>query len=201
MYKTGRKSNRLKGYDYSLPGFYFVTICINDRKDYFGEIRNAIMGLNEYGCIANQCWQDLPNHYYCKLDEYIIMPNHFHGIIEIIENENDFVRETAPPSITSAVVSVGAGLKPVPTDTTDVDGKKRHGLSEIIRGFKTFSSRRINEKQNHFRFRWQRSFYDHIIRDDESYIKIQDYINDNPLKWQIDRDFYEKYEKFLGTIE
>ncbi len=157
-----RKPNRLPGYDYSQDGYYFVTICTEDKREWFGNIKNDAMELNEYGQIALECWHDLPNHYKnIKLDESIIMPNHVHGIVIIESN-------------------VGDGLKPSPT---------RYGLSEVIRGFKTFSSRRINEKMKYGKkFHWQRSFYDHVIRGEKELMEIQEYIVNNPKKWDMDTE-------------
>ena len=94
------------------------------------------------------------------------MPNHIHGIINIIE------------------INVGNGLKPFPT--------KKYSLSEIMRGFKTFSSRRINEQQNDFHFQWQKSFYDRIIRDEDELNRIRKYIVDNPPNWEADRSNLEE---------
>jgi len=155
-----RKNNRLKGFNYSEAGYYFVTICVQDRVCCFGEIIDGEMVLNEFGKIIQKCWLDLPNHYQnSKLDEHIIMPNHFHGIL-IVER-------------------VGEGLKPSPT--------KAHGLPEIIRGFKTFSSRKINDlKQSHFS--WQRSYYDHIIHNDADLDRIREYILNNPKQWELDKE-------------
>ncbi len=111
-----RKLNRLGGYDYSKEGHYFVTVCAHNREEWFGKIDNGKMELNENGVIVLNCWCDLPNHYAnVKLDAFVVMPNHFHGIAVIQNN-------------------VGNGLKPFPT--------KLHGLSEFIRAFKTFSSRK-----------------------------------------------------------
>jgi hypothetical protein len=125
-----RKRNRLKNYDYSTPGYYFVTICVHTvlkEQNVFGTVNNGKMDLNRCGEILNNIWQDLPCHYHnCSLDEYIIMPDHFHGIVEIIPDEN------------IGIGFVGNGFKPFPTTMM-----KRHGLPEIIRGFKTFSSRGI----------------------------------------------------------
>jgi REP element-mobilizing transposase RayT len=156
-----RKPNRLRDYDYSRDGYYFITICTGDRKEFFGDIREAKIDLNRYGEIVDQCWRDLPKHYpNCSLDSFVIMPNHVHGII-VIDNGN----------------VVGNGLKPFPT----------HRLSEMIRGFKTFSSRKINEEiKISNKFRWQKSFYDHIIRNDKSLENLRQYIMYNPLKWELD---------------
>lgn len=163
-----RKLNRWWEYDYTIPGHYFVTICTQHRIPYFGEIVDGKMVLNEIGEIVKGCWFDLPKHYNgCKLDEFVIMPNHIHGIIEIINNQ---YFKTANP--------VGTGLKPVPTI---------HGLSEIVRGFKTFSSRKINENQNNY-FAWQRSFHDRVIRDEKELIDKRYYIQQNPIQWSSDRN-------------
>ena len=86
MILKNRKYNRLKNYDYSQNGYYFVTICVKDKIEYFGKIENNKMILNEIGKIANQCWLEIPKHFPdVKLDEHIIMPNHLHGIV-VIEN-------------------------------------------------------------------------------------------------------------------
>jgi REP element-mobilizing transposase RayT len=156
-----RKLNRLKDYDYSQSGYYFVTICTRGRKEFFGSVREGRMKLNKYGEIINKCWDELPKHYLnCLLDSFVIMPNHVHGII-VIDNEN----------------IVGNGLKPFPT----------HGLSEIIRGFKTFSSRKINEEiKNGNKFQWQKSFYDNIIREEKSLHNLRQYVMYNHLKWEFD---------------
>ena len=159
-----RKGNRFKNYDYSQPGYYFITICVHpDLKgnNIFGTIKNGKMDLNKYGGIVNHVWQNLPNHYYnCSLDKYIIMPDHFHGIVEIIADDGN----------------VGNGLKPFPT-------VKHHGLPEFIRGFKTFSSRGINTINNGNTFRWQKSYHDRIVRNSNSLNYIRQYIINNPINW------------------
>ena len=140
-----------------------ITMCTKNRVAWFGEIRNDEMVLNEWGKIVTLSWDDLPNHYKnIRLDQFIVMPNHMHGIV-IIDN-------------------VGNGLKPFPTS-------RNHGLSEIIRGLKTFSSRKINEKiGNGEKFQWQKSFYDHIIRKETDLNRIRQYVADNPCEWPNDRN-------------
>ncbi|MFA6458719.1 MAG: transposase [Patescibacteria group bacterium] len=170
---------RLKDFDYSTDGAYFITTCTQNRENFFGEIENEKIVLNNCGKIVQKCWNDLPNHYSnCRLDEFVIMPNHFHGIIWI---DNLFE-------------PVGTGFKPVPTNPEPVPTHATlHGLSEIIRGFKTFSSRQINikfvEQSTPLVFRWQRSFYDHIIRDEDELNRIRDYIRLNPAHWMKDKNF------------
>ena len=151
----------MKNCDYSQDGYYFVTICTQGREEVFGNVKEGSVNLSRYGEIANQCWYDLPTHYLnCSLDSFVIMPNHVHGLM-VMNSEN----------------IVGNGLKPFPT----------HDLSEIIRGFKTFSSRRINEEMiGSKKFHWQKSFYDHVIRNDKSLDNLRRYIINNPLKWELD---------------
>jgi putative transposase len=161
-----RKLNRWLGHDYSMPGSYFVTICTKERVECLCNIKNGAVVLTELGKIVKKTWLDLPNHYKnIVLDDFVIMPNHIHGIIEI---NNDGRFKTAH--------NVGNGLKPFPTI---------HGLSEIVRGFKTFSSRRINEFQH---FQWQKSFHDRVIRNDDEYYHYKYYIQQNPINWSKDKN-------------
>ena len=162
----------MRNFDYASDGYYFITICVKNRMEYFGDVENNKMILNDYGEIVRFCWLDLVNHYWnCRLDEYVIIPNHFHGIIEINNNYEG-----------TDLKSVRTDLKSVRTDL------KKYSLSAIIQGFKIFSSRRINEKNPEVLFRWQRSFYDHIIRNEESLNRIREYIKSNPSKWFRDRN-------------
>jgi len=170
------ETTRLKGWNYSSDGNYFVTICVKNREHLFGHISNGKMILNEYGNIVEQCWFDLPNHYpNIKLDAFCIMPNHIHGIVVI---DNGTVGGTV----------VETGLKPV---STNPPSQKRHGLFEFIRALKTFSARRINEiRQSVGKTVWQQRFHDHIIRDNTSLERIRAYITNNPKKW--DDDMFNK---------
>ena len=158
---------RLKGYDYSKPGYYFVTVCTQNKKCLFGDIRNRQMALNSAGQVIEKVWDELPEHYqHVELDAFVIMPNHIHGIIVLRPNP----------------IIVGAGFKPAPT-------KKRHALPEIVRALKTFSSRRINEIRNTPRVKlWQRNYYEHIVRNENELNEIRKYIQENPLKWETDKE-------------
>jgi REP element-mobilizing transposase RayT len=150
-----RKSIRIKEYDYSQSGYYFVTICVKNRLQLFGKIENGEMILNEFGVIVEDIWFDLPNHILnLQLDYYYIMPNHLHCIF--ILNEN--VGAGSKPALDTRD-SKRAGLEPAPT--------KFHGLSEIIRQFKTFTSKQINILRNTPGVPiWQRNYYEHIIRNE-----------------------------------
>jgi putative transposase len=172
-YKQFRtESLRLYNHDYSQPGYYFITLCINNRERLFGLISQGEMVLNEYGFIVEECWLDLVRHYQnIQLDEHVVMPNHFHGIIKILD-------------------TVETGFKPVSTPSIHLKQKKQHGLSEFVRALKTFSSRRVNELRKTIgKNIWQYGYYDHIIRDDGSLQRIRKYILKNPSNWKNDR-FY-----------
>lgn len=158
MVLHNRKRNRLKGYDYSLSGYYFVTICVKDRKKYFGKIINRKMYTNKIGEVIEKYWEEIPRYYVnCLVDEHIIMPNHIHGIL--------------------VVKNVGTEQCSVPT--------KYGTLSKIIKSFKDVSTKTIRNKYIHD-FTWQRSFYDHIVRSEKSLYAIRNYIKYNPYKWEED---------------
>jgi putative transposase len=175
-----RKAIRLQGYDYSQAGEYFVTICTKDREHIFGKIEGGRMLLNAFGEIVSECWKDLPNHYPCvQTDEFVLMPDHVHGIIVISE---------ADP--------VGEGSEPSPT--------RRYPLSEIVRSFKTFSARRINECRGTPGLSvWQRNYFEHIIRDERALERIREYINSNPERWIGDENNFEQeaMEEFSSWIK
>jgi putative transposase len=160
-----RRSPRLKNYDYAQSGAYFVTICTLHRQALFGGIKDSAMNLNVHGEVVRACWDDLPTHYpNVELDEFIIMPNHVHGIILLTE-------------------AVQEGLKPSPTNPIP------YGLPEIVRGFKTFSARNINFARNTRGTKvWQRSYHDRLIHNETMLNRIRLYIQTNPAQWDDDED-------------
>ena len=159
-----RKHMRLQGFNYSLPSAYFVTICTKNKHCLFGEIENGIMKLNPNGEIIQKCWNDLQNHYAgINNDVFTVMPNHVHGIITILDENRR------------------SGSKPDPT--------KKHPLSEIVRAFKTYSSRNINElRHSQSKVVWQHDYYEHIIRDEKEHKEIGEYIIYNPAKWESNKE-------------
>jgi len=165
-----RKRNRLKEYDYSNAGYYFITICVNDRNDYFGKIENTVCVLNEFGKIVKQILENIPVLYpYVTIDYYVIMPDHIHIIIIIDPSDNVSV-------VTSRDLSHNKKPKP-----------KIKSLSEIIGAFKTMSSKELHLKGLK-EFKWQRSFYDRIIRNERELYRIRKYIEQNPLSLEIEKD-------------
>ncbi|WP_245971562.1 transposase [Calidithermus terrae] len=172
-----RRSIRLKGYDYAQAGAYFVTICTRDRACLFGEVVDGEMRLNDAGRIARQCWLDIPNHFpHAELDQSVIMPNHVHGIIVLVN-----------PSVGATHASP---LRPVASPLRNrARGPQRQSISAIVGSFKSAVTKHINEHRGTPSMPvWQRNYYEHIIRDDSSLQRIRGYIAANPLRWQYDRE-------------
>jgi len=184
-------------YDYSGQGPYFVTMCTKDRACLFGEVADETMSLNAGGAIVQAAWEGLPLHYpHVVLDAFLVMPNHVHGIVWLAEDDEtaaalrddigmDEVRAGFKPAPTLGGPGVvRAGLKPAPTVIN-----RRHSLSEVVRGFKTFSSRGVNTLRGAAGHPvWQRNYFEHINRNDKSIETIRRYIDDNPACWSVDRD-------------
>jgi REP element-mobilizing transposase RayT len=165
-----RKPNRLKNFNYSSSGYYFVTMCTKNRQEYFGNIINNKMILNEYGKITEHYWLEIPKHFNnVKLDEFIVMPNHVHGII-VIKNIFNPVGNRHACSLQNAICR-----------------RQNQLLSNIINLYKSTTSKFIHRSGINS-FRWQKSFYDHIIRNEYSLFGILQYIRDNPRNWDEDRN-------------
>lgn len=161
-----RRSLRLLGYDYTSAGAYFVTICTQRKECLFGEIADGVMRLNEAGRVAEQCWREIPTHFpHTELDEWVVMPNHVHGIIWING------RDTA-----------------CRVPTMEQFGKPVSGsVSTIIRSFKSAVTKHINILHNTPGENiWQRNFYERIIRDEAELNGIREYIHSNPALWETD---------------
>jgi REP-associated tyrosine transposase len=183
-----RRSIRLRGYDYSQPGSYYVTLCTQAKSHLFGHIVEGEMHRNELGDFVALCWEWLAERYlYIKLDEWIVMPNHLHGIIVITNQGGDSASKTGGGSRTAdqagggsrTADQAGGGSRTAPT--------MRKPLGRLIGAFKTVSTSRINERRGTpGRLLWQRDFYEHIVRDDDELNKIRDYIRTNPLRWNTD---------------
>jgi putative transposase len=173
--KRRLSSLRLKDFDYSEEGIYFITICTKDRKNFFGKIQNGKMMLNDVGEIAKKCWKEIPKYFPdTVLGTFVIMPNHVHGLIYIKENNNSSVRNE--------------NFRSLPPGW---HGAKSRSLSSIIRGFKIGVTKWCRQN-NHDYFSWHKSFYDHIVRNDEELEKIHEYIIFNPQKWELDKYFSTK---------
>ena len=173
-----RKPNRLKEYDYSNPAWYFVTICTHKHIQYFGKMKNSKMQLNSIGKVADKFWFKIKTlHTHVDLDDYIVMPNHIHGIIIIDEDEKN---STVPVKQKFNTV-VGDANFASPTDRTKME------LSKLIQQFKRAVTIEVKSNYQTADFKWQRSFYDRIIRNEKELYHIRDYILKNPAKWEIEK--------------
>ena len=182
-----RKSIRLKGYDYSQAGLYFITICCQNRECLFGEIVRGEMALNDAGMMIENEWLKLPQRFKnIKLNEYVVMPNHFHAILEIVGTT---VGATLVVAQNNAEQSRGQpqqgqpqGIAPTGKTLGDMVGAfESITTNEYICGVKNNYWQRFDGKL------WQRNYWEHIIRNENEYQRIALYILDNPKKWEMDR--------------
>ncbi len=172
-------STRLKGWDYSSAGFYYVTICTKDKRPYFGFIVDGVVQLSDIGEIALNCWMEIPEHFSSVgIDEFVVMPNHVHGIVVI---RSDAISRVETPHVASLQPKDGR---------TQFGPLKPGSLSKIIQGYKAAVTRQVRLMGEHD-FTWQSRFYDHIIRNDEDLDRIRNYIQDNPIKWELDEYYIE----------
>lgn len=201
-----RKSIRLREYDYSNGGWYYVTICTNNKEHLFGKVINNRVELNDYGRIVNEEWlrtKEVREN--VDLDYFVIMPNHMHGVIIIEYNKNKYVGETRWVAPNKAdldnnaqnnkqenragyqieqgagyQIEQGASHRLAPTIQSD-------SLGSIIGQFKSICTKRMKLMLDYpIKSIWQRNYYEHIIRNDDDLYRIRKYIQQNPLKWQLD---------------
>jgi REP element-mobilizing transposase RayT len=180
-----RRSIRLKEYDYSQSGGYFVTMVTWQREYLFGEIINGEMKLNEHGHIADECWREIPNHFSnVELGAYVIMPNHVHGIIVITERRgtgtvpNENVKNKISSNNEILAETLGGDTPPLRKPT----------LGQIVAYFKYQSTKQMNVSSNTgvvTKF-WQRNYYEHVIRNEKDLQNKTDYIEANPRLWDED---------------
>lgn len=170
-----RRSIRLKGYDYSQAGAYFVTICTHNRQCLFGDILDGEMRLNDAGWVVANEWIKTPvirNE--IELDEWVVMPNHFHGILVITDSAPD-----------RHCMGDGRGTgdrRVAPT------GPQPRSVGAVMAGFKSAVTKRINEcRQTPGAKLWQRNYWEHIVRNEPELSRIREYIHNNPAQWEMDR--------------
>jgi putative transposase len=197
--KHHRHSIRLKGYDYTQPGAYFITVVSHNRESIFGEIVDGEMRLNRYGCITQREWERLPRRFpNIHLDAFIVMPNHIHGIIII---NDDYRTGTAPNRVTKELESlrraptthnriIMESESPRHAPTREQFGKPvPRSIPTIMRSYKSAVTQSINiHRLSPGLPVWQRNYYEHIVRDEVELTRIRQYIFDNPLRWEIDRE-------------
>jgi putative transposase len=200
-----RRSIRLQGYDYSQSGAYFITICTQDKKCLFGKISTPIDGyprmvLNDAGKMVQTIWDEIPSFYpEITTDEFVIMPNHIHGIIMIVGKDvNNIVGATprgCPPPTDG---NVGAGRNARQNSQNQSSGQPRGvaptmSLADAVHRFKTMTTKRYADgvKQNGWLpfpgKLWQRNYWEHVVRDESDLHEIREYIVNNPAKWEFDK--------------
>lgn len=188
---------RHRKWDYSGSGVYFITICTKHGAYHFGDIHDDVMHHSEIGAIANRCWADIPNHFpFVRLGEFVIMPNHVHGILFLDKTDD---RHGVDPQKKSAPTPVDpqdlADLRHAPSHHTDRHpndlrplnrfGPQSRNLASVIRGYKIGVTKFA--RREHIDFNWQALYHDIIIRDDRAFDIISRYIRNNPRNWRNDR--------------
>lgn len=169
-----RKRIRMKWYDYSSEWWYFITICTKNHVKWFGNVSDWKMNLNKYGRIVEKCWYEIPNHYNnCVLDEFVIMPNHVHGILFI---GDEYIRPKHYPKHCPEQYPI-------------------HSIPNIIKWFKIGITKEIKIINNEQMFQWHRSYHDRIIRDNDELDRIRKYIIENPLKWDLEKNININLDK------
>ncbi len=165
-----RKSIRLKEYDYSQAGYYFVTICTRNREHLFGEIVDGNTELNDFGKIVDDCIKNILQHFeFSDIDYYCIMPNHVHLIL---------------------IISDTVGNRHACSLQSNVQNRNHQALPVIIGSLKSAISKMIHRIDSNINFVWQKSYYEHIIRNENELFEIRKYIEYNPLNWNED-EYYK----------
>jgi putative transposase len=205
-------SARAQWWDYGWDAAYFLTICTKHRKKYFGEVEDDLMILSRLGKIADTCWQEIPKHAKnVELGVYVVMPNHVHGILILNGNSEECAVNTGRDKGDEAGRDKGDGAgrdkgdgagrdkaclvsTHAPTGDQRTIGRMRfqnpgkNTISSILGGYKSAVSNEIRSAG--FEFQWQGRFHDHIIRSEDEYHRISEYIINNPANWKNDK-FYE----------
>jgi REP element-mobilizing transposase RayT len=190
--KHHRRSIRLKEYDYTQPGAYYITLCTKARQCLFGDVVKGEMHLNSLGNIAFTCWQTIPDHLpHVELDVFVIMPNHLHGIL-VISDTLIRARQCRAPTIEQNHIP-----------KTEKFGKPVSGsIPTVIRSYKSAVTKRINAICNtkYTSLIWQRDLYEHISRDEASVHNIRRYIVENPWRWADDPENPQHHLENQGLL-
>ncbi len=193
-------SARMPHWDYGKDAAYFITICTQDRACFFGTITDQKMTLNNSGQMAQNVWMQIPQQFpYVVLGDFVVMPNHVHGILEIDKSGMTVGLSNAAPAVDATVVVETRLIASLPSPPSSsptspkppggITGNKNpmfhENISRIIRWYKGRCTFEI--KKSDAAFGWQSRFHDHIIRDGKSYDRISNYIINNPKNWNEDK--------------
>jgi putative transposase len=185
------RSIRLKGFDYSQSGAYFVTVCAENGESLFGEVQNGKMILNDAGRMIERVWNEMPMHYSgVDVDEFIGMPNHVHGIVIIVGATPRGCPENygCPNETIKSVQAQVSGQAQGPAPTGSMS------LGDVVHRFKSYTTACYRKGVRELMWQpfygklWQRYYYEHIIRDGNELTRIREYIIQNPLQWALDRE-------------
>jgi putative transposase len=176
-------SIRLQTWNYTNPGWYFVTICTKHHNHFFGEISGEKFKPNKVGNFAELFWRNIPKHFpFIELDYYVFMPNHCHGVLIIDDHSRDVA---SARKLTESNVSTF-----VETNRMSDISPKKYSLSSVIRSYKA-SVTKWCRNNGYLEFAWQPRFFDRIIRNEKELYNIRKYIEQNPLKWEIEKNHPE----------
>lgn len=158
-----RRSIRLPVFDYSTPGAYFITVNVQNRAPLLGEFTNQGVRLNDLGRIVEKAWITTTKFFPVELDEYSIMPDHFHTLVWFLENKGE--------------------LQPPVEGIRTIHGTQPRSLEALVQNFKSLTARRINQMRKSPGMRvWQPNYYEHVVRDDRDLANIRQYIRGNPFQ-------------------
>jgi putative transposase len=199
-----RRSVRLKGYDYTQPWAYWVTMVTRGREPLFGEIVDSVMRLNALGKIIWSVWSRLPVHFSARHDEWVIMPNHLHAIVLIVDGRGEAfatrnlditmrIRQMLRPNGQSSADECMGIPKMFMADASPQHkpiGTSPGSLGAIIQNFKSVSTRKINQARDMAGVPvWQRDYYERVVRDEVELAQFRQYIRENPLRWMKDDEY------------
>jgi putative transposase len=181
-----RRSIRLRNYDYSQAGAYFVTIRVEGRRHLYGEVGNGCMVRSLAGEVVASCWHEIPRHYReVELDEFVVMPNHVHGILVIRSRLDEEIAGKNVPCRGEA----GLARKGVTRVVSTGVAVRSSTLGTIVGSYKSAVTRAVNAARGKTgNAVWQRGYYEHVVRDENELNRIREYVSSNPLAWHLDKE-------------
>ena len=175
LHPHNRRTVRLREYDYSWPGWYYVTFCTHDRECWFGQIIGNGFCLTSLGELAGRYWREIPSHHpTTEMDTFVVMPNHLHGII--------ILTDTEPPNRRDVQLNV-----PTANINYSKISPQQRSLAVIVRTYKAAVTT-WGRAHGYAKFRWQQRFYDHVIRTEQDLHRLRHYIANNPMRWALDEE-------------
>jgi putative transposase len=180
-----RRSIRLREFDYSQPGAYFVTLCASNKECLFGQVVDGQMRMNAIGEIVHEEWfRSGRIRLEIELDAFVVMPNHIHGIVRIVGAHG-----VRPNVGANGVCPIGDDIRPKEGERRSPLPMRPRSVASFVAGFKSATTRRIRElRATMCRSVWQRNYYEHIVRNERELSQIREYIATNPLRWAFDRE-------------